>query len=55
LLLVGGLVSLLMFDTHGQRWHYLAALLLSFVFLIGPSFHSIITAIIGFLEEPGFY
>jgi len=55
LMLVGGLVSLLMFDTNGQRWHYLAALLISFVFLIGPAFHSIITGIIGFLEEPRLY
>jgi len=55
LMLVGGLVFLLMFDTNGQRWHYLAALLISFIFLIGPAFHSIITGIIGFLEEPGIY
>ena len=55
LMLVGGLVTLLLFDTKGQRWHYVAALVISFVFLIGPSFHSIITAIIGFLEEPGLY
>jgi hypothetical protein len=52
LVLVGGLVFLLMFDTDGQRWHYLVALVVSFVFLIGPAFHSILTGIIGFLEEP---
>ena len=55
LLLVGGLVSLLMLDTSAQRWHYLVALVISFVFLIGPAFHSILTGIIGFLEEPGIY
>ena len=55
LMLVGGLVYLLMFDANGQRWHYLVALVISFVFLIGPAFHSIITGIIGFLEEPGIY
>lgn len=55
LMLVGGLISLLMFDENGQRWHYLVALVISFVFLIGPAFHSIITGIIGFLEEPGIH
>jgi hypothetical protein len=55
LLLVGGLFTLLMFDTNGQRWHYLVALLISFVFLIGPAFHSILTGVIGILEEPGIY
>ena len=55
LMLSGGLLYLLMFDASGPRWHYLAALVLSFVFLIGPAFHSIITGIIGFLEEPGVY
>ncbi len=53
LMLVGGLVFLLMFDTNSQRWHYLVALVISFVFLIGPAFHSIMTGIIGFLKEPG--
>lgn len=55
LMLVGGLLYLLMFDTAAQRWHYLVALVISFVFLIGPAFHSILTGIIGFLEEPGIY
>lgn len=55
LLLVGGLTWLLMFDKENPRWHYLAALGLSFVFLIGPSFHSILTGIIGFMENPGVY
>ncbi len=55
LLLVGGLLWLLMFDTDSPRWHYLVALGLSFVFLIGPSFHSILTGIIGFMQSPGVY
>lgn len=55
MMLVGGLIFLLMFDTTGERWHYLVALVISFAFLIGPSFHSIITTIISFLEEPGIY
>jgi hypothetical protein len=53
--LVGGLLYLLFFDTNSARWHYLVALTLSFVFLIGPTFHSIISGIIGFLEEPRVY
>ena len=52
ILLVGGLLYLLMFDYRATRWHYLAALVLSFVFLIGPAFHSILTGVIGFLEDP---
>jgi hypothetical protein len=52
LALAGGLLYLLLFDRAGPRLVYLAVLLLSFVFLIGPSFHSILTAIIGYLEAP---
>ena len=55
LMLVGGMIYLLMFDTNGQRWHYLVALMISFVFLIGPAFHSIMAGIMGFLEGPGVY
>ena len=50
--LVGGLLYLLLFDVEGQRWLYGVVLVLSFVFLIGPSFHSILSAIIGFLAAP---
>ena len=50
--LVGGLLYLLLFDLEGQRWLYGVLLVLSFVFLIGPSFHSILSAIIGFLAAP---
>ena len=53
LMLVGSLVYLLMFDDNGQRWHYLAALGISFIFLIGPAFQSILTGIIGILQAPG--
>ena len=53
LCLVGGLVYLLMFDTANGRLIYFFVMVLSFVFLIGPSFHSIMSAIVGFLEAPG--
>jgi len=52
MLLVGGLLFLLMFDVDGQRWYYVVVLGLSFTFMIGPSFHSILSAIIGFLSPP---
>ncbi len=52
LVLVGGLLYLLMFDTQGQRLFYVVILVLSFVFMIGPSFHSILTAVVGFLRPP---
>ncbi len=50
--LIGGLLYLLMFDVEGQRWFYVVILVLSFVFLIGPAFHSILSAIVGFLRAP---
>lgn len=53
LALTGGLLFLLLFDREGPRLVYLSILLLSFIFLIGPSFHSILSAIVGFLEAPG--
>ena len=52
LALIGGLLYLLMFDLEGRRWSYVVVLALSFVFLIGPSFHSILSAIVGFLNAP---
>jgi bacteriorhodopsin len=55
LVLVGGLLSLIMFDTGSVRAFYLAVLVLSFVFMIGPSFHSIMSAIVGFLHAPSVY
>ena len=54
LVLVGCLLLLLMFDTNG-RLFYLAVLVISFVFMIGPSFHSILSTVIGFLESPSVY
>jgi hypothetical protein len=50
--LVGGLLFLLMFDVNGARLFYLIILVLSFIFLIGPSFHTILSGIVGFLEAP---
>ena len=55
LLLVGGLLFLLMFDKGKERILYLAVLALSFFFMIGPSFHSILSAIVGFLQAPNPY
>ena len=52
LVLVASLLFLMMFETGGQRILYLAVLILSFVFMIGPAFHTIISAIVGFLEAP---
>ena len=53
--LVGSLLYLLMFDIEGKRIFYIAILVLSFIFMIGPSFHSILSAIVGFLRPPGMY
>ena len=55
LLLVGGLLFLLMFDKGKERILYLSVLALSFFFMIGPSFHSILSAIVGFLQAPNPY
>jgi len=52
LLLTGGLLFLVMFESGGPRFVYLALLVVSFVFMIGPSFHSIMSAIVGFLRAP---
>lgn len=52
LFLVGGLLYLLMFDTEGQRILYLGILIVGFIFMIGPSFHTILSAIVAFLETP---
>ncbi|MDA7681854.1 hypothetical protein N8603_05655 [Verrucomicrobiales bacterium] len=50
--LVGGLLYLLMFDLEGKRIFYLVLIVLSFVFMIGPSFHSLMSALAGFLQAP---
>jgi hypothetical protein len=52
--LVAGLLYLTLFDTANGRIGYIIVLSLSFVFLIGPSFHSIISAVVGFLQAPPF-
>jgi len=55
LALVGGLLYLLMFDTEGKRIFYIVILVLSFVFMIGPSFHSILSLIMSLMRPPGIY
>ncbi len=50
--LCGCLLFLMLFDQGNQRFIYLAVLMISFVFMIGPSFHSIMSAIVGFLNAP---
>ena len=55
LALVGGLLYLLMFDTEGKRIFYLVILVLSFVFMIGPSFHSILTGIVSLMSPPSLF
>ena len=55
ILLVAGLLYLLLFDAQTNRFVYVASLLLSFVFLIGPSFHSLLTAVMGLLKGPSGY
>lgn len=51
-LLVGGLLYLLMFDLTGNRLFYFMTLVLSFVFLIGPSLQSVMSAIVGLMHAP---
>jgi len=50
--LVGGLLYLLMFDPEGKKIFYLILLVMSFIFMIGPSFHSLMSALVGFLQAP---
>lgn len=52
LTLVGGLLYLLMFDAGRERLYYIVVLVMSFIFMIGPSFHSIMSAIVGFMKPP---
>lgn len=53
--LVGGLLYLLMFDQNSNRLFYFMTLLLSFVFLIGPSLQSVMSAIVGLMRGPQGY
>lgn len=55
LALVGGLLYLLLFDVDSNRLYYFMVLGLSFVFLIGPSMHSILSAFIGMMHAPYSY
>lgn len=50
--LIGGLLYLLMFDLNGNRLFYFMTLALSFVFLIGPSLQSVLSAVIGLMNPP---
>ena len=52
LTLVGGLLYLLLFDLQGKRLFYMVLLVLSFIFMLGPSFHSLMSALAGFLQAP---
>ncbi|HEY4259495.1 MAG TPA: hypothetical protein VGM98_05030, partial [Schlesneria sp.] len=53
--LIGGLLYLLMFDLNSNRLFYFMTLTLSFVFLIGPSLQSLMTAIVGLMQGPHSY
>ncbi|MGP1309976.1 MAG: hypothetical protein ACTS27_07255 [Phycisphaerales bacterium] len=50
--LVGSLVYLLMNDPTTSKWVYLGVLSLAFVFLIGPSFHTVLSSIVSALRPP---
>ena len=52
LTLVGGLLYLLLFDLQGKRLFYMVLLVLSFIFMFGPSFHSLMSSLAGFLQAP---
>jgi len=54
LALVGGLLYLLMFDLEGQRVFYGVVLVVSFVFLIGPAWQTLLTGIVGILQPEWF-
>jgi len=41
-----------MFDPEGKKIFYLILLVMSFIFMIGPSFHSLMSALVGFLQAP---
>ena len=53
--LVGGLLYLLMFDLNTNRLFYFLTLVLSFVFLIGPSMQAVMSALMGLMRGPGAY
>lgn len=49
-MLVGGIVTLILFERPKGRLAWLGLLVLSFVFLIGPAFHTILSALVGWLK-----
>ncbi len=53
--LVGGLLYLIMFDLNTNRLFYFMTLVLSFIFLIGPSLQSVMSAVIGLMHAPNIY
>ena len=52
--LCASLLYLLMFDLEGQRLLYVAVLVLSFVFMIGPALQTLLTGIVGLLQPEYF-
>jgi hypothetical protein len=52
MLLVGSLLTLIMFDAGGPRVAYVAVLILSFVFFIGPALYSFLAAFAWRMEPP---
>ena len=48
-LFLAGILYLLWFDEGGKKMYYFLVLVLTFVFMIGPSFHSIMSLIAGYL------
>lgn len=50
--LVGSLVHLAMNDRETGRWVYLGILSVAFVFLIGPSFHTVLSSIVSATKPP---
>lgn len=55
LLLTGGLLFLIFFEDGKQKFLYVIVMVISFVFMIGPSFHSLMSAFAGLLRSPGGY
>ena len=54
LLLTMSLVTLLMTEAGSGRWAYAAMLAVAFVFLIGPSFHTMLIGAAGAMHPPPF-
>lgn len=54
LLLIGGLLFLMFFDASNGRLMYIVVLAISFVFIIGPAFHSALTFAAYQLNPPSY-